>query len=357
MGGKNPTCPTLHVHGTAIEEVTHDEYLGDILSNDGKNSLNIKKRISRGVGLISQLMNILDLVSFGHHHLEIGLLLRESVIIYSILNNVEVWYGMTGAEIDEFESLDVMLLRKMMRVPISTPKVALYLELGLIPLGIVIKARRIRYLHYLLQQGEEKMLGRFFKAQMNNPSKADWILTVRQDLTDFNIDDNMNAIKQLSKTQIKKIVKEKSVELAKKVLFSRKECLSKLRHLNYTDLQAQSYLTLSGFRFDEVRTIFLYRVRMYDFGENYRGSKASSICPLCNGHPDRQELMIECKVMREFLKGEYSTKVLDGVYSNDVPVESMEIVLGMLKFRENMKGRLSQEALVHQEVVPRVLHS
>ena len=234
---------------------------------------------------------------------------------------------------------------------------ALYLELGLIPLGIVIKARRIRYIHYLLQQGEEKMLGRFFKAQMNNPSKADWILTVRQDLTDLNIDDNMNAIKQLSKTQIKKIVKEKSVELAKKVLFSRKECLSKLRHLNYTDLQAQSYLTLSGFRFDEVRTIFLYRVRMYDFGENYRGSKASSICPLCNGHPDRQELMIECKVMREFLKGEYSTKVLDGVYSNDVPVESMEIVLGMLKFRENMKGRLSQEALVHQEVVPRVLHS
>ena len=153
-------------------------------------------------------MNILDLVSFGHHHLEIGLLLRESVFINSILNNVEVWYGMTGAEIDKFESLDVMLLRKMMRVPISTPKVALYLELGLIPLGIVIKARRIRYLHYLLQQGEEKMLGRFFKAQMNNSSKADWILTVRQDLTDLNIDDNMNAIKQLSKTQIKKIVKE-----------------------------------------------------------------------------------------------------------------------------------------------------
>ena len=98
---------------------------------------------------------------------------------------------------------------------------ALYLELGLIPLGIVIKARRIRYIHYLLQQGEEKMLGRFFKAQMNNSSKADWILTVRQDLTDLNIDDNMNAIKQLSKTQIKKIVKEKSVELAKKVLLSR----------------------------------------------------------------------------------------------------------------------------------------
>ena len=78
---------------------------------------------------------------------------------------------------------------------------------------------------------------------------------------------------------------------------------------------------------------------------------------MVNGHPDRQEIMIECKVLREFLKGEYSTKGLDGVYSNDVPVESTEIVLGMLEFRENMKERLSQEALVHQEVVPRVLHS
>ena len=33
----------------------HDSYLGDIVAADGKNTLNIKKRISKGTGNISDL--------------------------------------------------------------------------------------------------------------------------------------------------------------------------------------------------------------------------------------------------------------------------------------------------------------
>ena len=42
IGKDHSLCPTLKVHGTIMPEVTEDTYLGDILSNDGKNTKNLK---------------------------------------------------------------------------------------------------------------------------------------------------------------------------------------------------------------------------------------------------------------------------------------------------------------------------
>ena len=81
IGDHKGTCPELKVHGTVMESVTEDSYLGDIISSDGKNKKNVKKRISKGLGIISQIMNLLGMIRFGHHYIEIALLLRESLFI------------------------------------------------------------------------------------------------------------------------------------------------------------------------------------------------------------------------------------------------------------------------------------
>ena len=62
---KNKLCPKLQVHGTQMEEVDHDTYLGYFVSGDGKNTKNVKKRISKGLGIISDIMNIFKTVTFG----------------------------------------------------------------------------------------------------------------------------------------------------------------------------------------------------------------------------------------------------------------------------------------------------
>ena len=67
-----------------MEEVSEDDYLGDVISADGKNSKNFSKRISRGMGLISQIINMLDIVSFGHYYIETAMLFRESVFLNSL---------------------------------------------------------------------------------------------------------------------------------------------------------------------------------------------------------------------------------------------------------------------------------
>ena len=93
IGKSMISCPTLKVHGTCMQEVTEDRYLGDILSSDGKNTKCIKERISKGVGIQNQILNLLEMISFGPFHFEIAVLLRNSMLIPGTLTNAEIRYN------------------------------------------------------------------------------------------------------------------------------------------------------------------------------------------------------------------------------------------------------------------------
>ena len=64
-----------------MESVKSDTYLGDIISSDGKTKLNIESRAAEGLGIVSQIMDILKTVRFGAHYFEIAVTFRESMLI------------------------------------------------------------------------------------------------------------------------------------------------------------------------------------------------------------------------------------------------------------------------------------
>ena len=83
-------------------------------------------------------MAILNEISFEYHYFEIAMLLRESLFINGMLWNVETWYNISETELNDIESVDKMLLKRILGVPISTPIRFLYLELGITPLRYII---------------------------------------------------------------------------------------------------------------------------------------------------------------------------------------------------------------------------
>ena len=333
VGDHKGTCPELKVHGTVMESVTEDSYLGDILSSDGKNKKNVEKRISKGLGIISQIMNLLGMISFGHHYIEIALLLRESLFINGTLNNVEVWYGLTKAEMAEFEDLDRLLLRKVLQAQFSTPQEAFHLELGIVPISVLIKARRINFLHYLLRRNEQEMLHQFFITQLNNPTRGDWTETVKEDLENFGIPMNKEYIKSKSKDAFKRLVKVKAQEYALKSLLKKKENHSKMSKLTYTELKLQSYFSIPGINIQQVRNIFKFRVNMAQVGENFRGQAARVGCPLCSNHLDNQAMLFQCEVIREKVDIKYR---LEDVYKDEVTIEVVEAITEILNTREKL---------------------
>ena len=148
----------MKVHGYQADQVTEAVYRGDILRADGKNTSNIKNRVRKLVGIVAEIMDILNCVSIGHKYFEMAKALREARLINGILTNADVWYSLKKEEIDELEDVDKMLLRRIIAAPDSTCIESLYLELRVIPIQVVSKARRVNYLHYLVNQDKDNML-------------------------------------------------------------------------------------------------------------------------------------------------------------------------------------------------------
>ena len=111
------------------------------------------------------MMVILKTVSFGSHYFEMAVTLRDSMLVNGMMTNCEIWYGLTKNNISQLENVDKMLLRKIFNVATSCPIEALYLELGCLPLDIVVKCRRINYLHYLVTRKKTELLYKFFITQ------------------------------------------------------------------------------------------------------------------------------------------------------------------------------------------------
>ena len=81
VGKPSPTCPGMKVHGYKADTVTEAVYLGDTIRSDGKNTSTIRDRVNKGLGIISNIMDILNRVSFGSNYFEIAVSLREAKLI------------------------------------------------------------------------------------------------------------------------------------------------------------------------------------------------------------------------------------------------------------------------------------
>ena len=337
IGKKHVGCPALKVHGTIMPEVTEDVYLGDIISSNGKNTKNIKSRISKGLGIMNQIFNLLENISFGPHYFEMALLFRDSMLINGTLNNAEIWYNFGKNEIEEFECLDRLFLRKLLNVPITTPHEAFYLELGILPINTIIKARRLNYLHDILKKDKKGMVYSFFITQWYKPCKGDWTEQVKEDLSDFKIPPSLEYVGEKSKYCFKKLVKQRAKQFTLDKLLVKKAKHSKMINLNYSELKMQDYFMKEDFDNYQKKTIFKLRTRMESFGENFRCGKNYVICPLCGLHRDSQDLCLQCPIIRQDIKSNGS---ISDIYGNEF---ENNIVHTIIKALEKRNEILSQE--------------
>ena len=70
-----------------MEEKHEKKYLGDVISKDGRNLKNIKARINKGNSIVTKILNILEGVPFGKLYLQVAILLRNSLLVSSMLCN------------------------------------------------------------------------------------------------------------------------------------------------------------------------------------------------------------------------------------------------------------------------------
>ena len=217
-----------------METVETEKYLGDIISNDGKNSKNITARKNRGIGVTNQIMSILEEICFGNYYFQVAMILRNSLLISSLLTNAEAWYNLSSSDIAELEKADEDLLRKVLECPVSTPKEMLYLELGVSPIRNIIRSRRLNFLHYILHEEEKSLVHSFLTAQIENPVRNDCCQTFVEDMEVFIIGLEIEDIEKMSEEAFKALVKSKEQIASLDFLNSEKNKKNhtKIMHIN-----------------------------------------------------------------------------------------------------------------------------
>ena len=328
VGKENGHCPILKVHGTIMPSASHDTYLGDIISSDGKNRLNLDNRVSKGRGKVAEIIGMISKLSLGKHFFKIAILLRETLFLSSVLTNSEVWYRLSQADLNEIEALDRNLLVRISSLPSSTPSAALYLELGCMRIRTIIKARRVNYLHYLLTLDRKEMLSRFFWCQWSENKKHDWTYQVRQDLADLSLPLDLNIIKSKSKFGWKNLVKQKARLFEVQELSRENTNKSKTCKLKYNKLQMQRYLI--DLISVEAKIVLKYRLRMSQYSGNFKGGRPTLRCPLCGNHDDEQDLSFRCQ---KVITGINNNSVYEDIFQTKVTKSVVDKLIAIEKLR------------------------
>ena len=162
------------------------------------------------------------------------------------------------------------------------------------------------------------MLSKFFRTQWKYGSKHDWTEQVKSDLTDLDINDDLQWIQSKSEGWFKNHVKRKVREYAFYKFIEEKEEHSKLDDLFYTEFKLQAYLKLTNMSSFEAKLIFSYRTRSAAHKKNYRGKDGHSPCPMCLVHLDCQPLALQCPTIRENIniEGNYMDIFKDNINEN-----------------------------------------
>ena len=117
------SCVQLEVQDTDMKESNTEKYIGDVISADGSNDENIKKRRSQGIGAMAQIFSILSEISLGYHYVEIGLILRESILLSKLLLSCESWYKLHKYQIEKLEEIDNSFFHRLFNSHSKTSKV------------------------------------------------------------------------------------------------------------------------------------------------------------------------------------------------------------------------------------------
>ena len=314
-----------------MEEKEEEKYLGVLLSHDGRNMKNVKAKVARGTGIVKRIITILDTIPLGKHYFEVGMLLRDSLLLSSILYNAEAWYNLTNAELNLIETVDLMFLRKLMKAPKTTPKEMFFLELGCVPIRQIITEKRISFLHYILNQDSKSYIYNFFQSQLVSRTKRDWITTVMNYLEKLEIHFSFEEIRKMKKDHFMKLIKDRIKSKTFQEMEKVKGSHSKVKNLKHEDLLMQKYLKPNrcNMNIKDGQLIFKLRCKTTNAKMNLKGMYDNLECTACGQEEETQEHIINCSKLNEnkLEKNVNYEKIFDGTVHEKLKVAK--------RFREN----------------------
>ena len=311
-------CHKLKVHNDIMHDSQKEKYLGDIVDKSGKIRNTIEDRRNKGYGTVAEILAIINEIPLGQFKMEIGLKLREAMLINGMLFNSEAWHGVTDTELQILEVVDEHQLRSIVGGHAKTPLEFLYLETGALPVRYIISCWRMTYLHTILVRSDSEITKRVFIAQKEAPTKGDFINLVKEDYEKIGETLDTERIANTTKETHKRNIKSKIRIAAFQYLKEKQSNHSKVKDIVYKNLETQQYLKSPLFTNEEASLLFSLRSRAIDCKSNFKSkySKEDLLCRICQQEEESQIHLLHCKPLNDVLKS--NDIITDDVNYNDL---------------------------------------
>jgi hypothetical protein len=91
----------------AMKNVHEKKYLGDIISSDMKNISNLRgENTNRAIGIVNKITTSLYEQPYGRQTFRAAKLMREGLLLGSMLNNSKSWINLNKSDLDTLEKPD-----------------------------------------------------------------------------------------------------------------------------------------------------------------------------------------------------------------------------------------------------------
>ena len=282
-----------------------EKYLGDFIEKSGKSKSTLEDRAGKGWGILSEIKAILNEVPLGKYKVEIGLQLRQAMLVNGLLFNSEAWHSVSPDDLTPLEKIDEALLRFLLDSHAKAPLESLYLETGSIPIRYIVASRRMNFLQTIVKRDEEELTRRVLKAQMEDPSEGDFSEMVKKDFEEVGLPFDLGFIESSTKEFYRSTIKKKIKEQALRYLQNKQQSHSKVKNIVYENLETQPYLKSPIFSNEETSLLFALRTRTaMTFRGNFSHLYGGKVeCPLkCENQSlhepafkDSQEHLLWCE--------------------------------------------------------------
>ena len=178
-----------------IEKIDEYKYLEWWFSEASNIRRQIHEIKSRSGYIIREIKIMGDKTRVGRHDGRIQKMLYEKVVLPTITYNMESTTNMKNKEMEDMEMIQGKMLRKIYKVPPSTPYWGLLIELGMRPIEYIIHSKRLMLYYSIIYTKTKKLCKDIIEQQMIYQIKGGFYEEIQKSKDFFEIGIESNSRK------------------------------------------------------------------------------------------------------------------------------------------------------------------
>lgn len=323
-----------------IEETTKYTYLGDVVTNDGKNTENIQSRKSKLMASTVTINTIATSEVLNKVETAVLLELHEKITIPGYLTNSEAW-NLSKKDEEDLETLEIQSIKALFDLPIHTPTPALIYTFGTLYTRQRIDQKQLSFLHKILNRENTHWTKMTLEALENK--NIGWNKNIKSILEKYDLPTDFHTVKNIPapewKRKTKISIEKENIKRLRQQCYKTTNGTTKIKTKTKTIIEAtdeQAYKRqprpeILNSTKQESKTMIIARFGMLECGRNYKGTM-KEICSVCDTIDDENHRINYCKRWETVNYANCNDKKdFNLIFSND-----MTVIRGILPVIENV---------------------